>query len=92
MLIFTITLYVAILIPILQIKKLSLREKSNDLLYIGRDFPAGAVDRNPLASAGDIRDGFDPWVGKIHWRKWHLGNPMDSTLAGYSLFQFSTVA
>ena len=29
--------------PIFQIKKLSLREKSNDSLYIGRDFPAGAV-------------------------------------------------
>ena len=50
--------------PILQIKKLSLREKSNDLLYIGRDFPAGALDRNPLASAGDT--GLIPGLGRFH--------------------------
>ena len=56
--------------PILQIKKLSLREKSNDLLYIGRDFPAGAVDRNPLANAGDT--GLIPGLGKFHmlWSIW----------------------
>ena len=27
------------------------------------------VVKNPCASAGDIRDGFDPWVGKIPWRR-----------------------
>ena len=27
------------------------------------------VVKNPLASAGDIRNGFDPWIGKIPWRK-----------------------
>ena len=25
--------------------------------------------KNPLANAGDIRDGFDPWVEKIPWRR-----------------------
>ena len=24
--------------------------------------------KNPLANAGDIRDRFSPWVGKIPWR------------------------
>ena len=26
------------------------------------------VVKNPPANAGDIRDRFDPWVGKIPWR------------------------
>ena len=31
-------------------------------------FPGGSVLKNPLANA---RDGFNPWVGKIPWRrKW----------------------
>ena len=25
--------------------------------------------KNPPANAGDMRLGFDPWVGKIPWRK-----------------------
>ena len=30
------------------------------------------VVKNLPINAGDIRDGFDPWVGKIPWRrKWH---------------------
>ena len=41
--------------------------------------------KNPPVNTGDVRDGeFDPWVGKISWRRaWHplqyscLGNPMD---------------
>jgi len=29
------------------------------------------VVKNPPANSGDLRDGFDPWVGKIPWRrKW----------------------
>ena len=33
--------------------------------------PAGAVIKNPPAKAGDVRDSFDPWLGKIRWRrKW----------------------
>ena len=40
--------------------------------------------KNPPANAGDMRQGFDPWVGKISWRRtWQptqysgLENPMD---------------
>ena len=40
--------------------------------------------KNPPANAGDIRDGFNPWVEKIPWRRaWQptsvfcLENPMD---------------
>ena len=25
--------------------------------------------KNGLANAGNVRDGFDPWVRKISWRK-----------------------
>ena len=25
--------------------------------------------KNPIANAGDMRPRFDPWVGKIPWRK-----------------------
>ena len=33
---------------------------------------AALVVKNPPASAGDARDGFDPLVGKIPWRRaWH---------------------
>ena len=34
------------------------------------------VVKNPLASAGDIRNGFDPWIGKIPWRKARQPNPV----------------
>ena len=27
------------------------------------------VVKNPPANAGDMRCGFDPWVGKIPWRR-----------------------
>jgi len=27
------------------------------------------VIKNPPANSGDIRDRFDPWVGKIPWRR-----------------------
>ena len=27
------------------------------------------VVKNPLASVGDVRHGFSPWVGKIPWRR-----------------------
>ena len=34
-------------------------------------FPGRAVVKNPPANAGDPTHGFDPWVGKILWRrKW----------------------
>ena len=33
------------------------------------DFPGGVSGKEPACNAGDIRDGFDPWVRKIPWRK-----------------------
>ena len=44
-------------------------------------FPDGAVVKNLPANAEDAR-GFEPWIGKIPWRrKWHssisLENSMD---------------
>ena len=51
------------------------------------------VEKNPPASAGDIRDvGFDPWVGKIPWRRKWQPTPVflpgkshgQRSLAGYS--------
>ena len=27
------------------------------------------MEKNPPANAGDIRDGFNPWVEKIPWRR-----------------------
>ena len=42
-------------------------------LAIDKSFPGGTVVDNLPANAGDSRDacGFDPWVGKIPWRrKW----------------------
>ena len=39
--------------------------------YLG--FPGDTSIKNLPAKTGDIRDGFDPWVGKIPWRrKWRL--------------------
>ena len=56
-------------------------------------FPGGSVVKNPPANAGDGRDTeFDPWVGKIAWkRKWQPtpvflpGKPLGwRSLVGYS--------
>ena len=33
------------------------------------DFPGGAVVKNPSANAGHKRCEFDPWIGKIPWRR-----------------------
>ena len=34
------------------------------------DSPGGSVVKNLPANAGDVGDGgFDPWVGKIPWRR-----------------------
>ena len=44
-------------------------QKKEKEIYMG--FPHGTVVKNPLANAGDARDVFDPWVGRIPWsRKW----------------------
>ena len=32
-------------------------------------FPVATVVKTPPADAGDIRGRFDPWVGKIPWRR-----------------------
>ena len=41
------------------------------LVNVLRDFPGGSVVKNLPARLGDAgkRHGFDPWVGKIPWRK-----------------------
>ena len=38
-------------------------------VYIYMDLPGGSVVKNLPANAGDRRHGFDPWVGKIPWRR-----------------------
>jgi len=40
------------------------------------------VVKNPPAGAGDMRRGFDPWVGKIHWRR--IWEPTSVFLPGES--------
>ena len=53
------------------------------------------VVKNPPANAGDVkRCGFDPWVGKIPWRRAWQATPVflpgeshgQSSLVGYSLW------
>ena len=53
------------------------------------------VVKNPPAKAGDVkRCGFDPWVGKIPWRRAWQATPVflpgeshgQSSLVGYSLW------
>ena len=39
------------------------------LLMLILDFPGGVSGKEPACNAGDTRDGFDPWVRKIPWRK-----------------------
>jgi len=48
--------------------------------------------KNVLANAGDLRRGFDPWVGMIPWRRAWQSTPVtlpgesqgQRSLAGYS--------
>jgi len=47
------------------------------------------VVKNPPANAGDIRDGFDPWVEKIPWRR--AWQPTPVFLPGESPVQRSLV-
>ena len=53
-------------------------------------FPGGASGKESACDAGDVmRCGFDPWVGKISWRrKWH---PTPVFLPGESQGQRSLV-
>ena len=48
------------------------------------------VVKNPPASAGDIRDGLKPWVGKIPWRR--AWRPTPVLLPGESHGQRSLAA
>ena len=41
-----------------------------------QDFPGGASGKEPACNAGDMRYGFNPWVGKIPWRKELLPTPV----------------
>jgi len=36
--------------------------------FIPRSYK-GSVGKEPACNAGDRRCGFDPWVGKIPWRR-----------------------
>ena len=57
--------------------------------YHRKGLPRCPVVKNPPANAGDIRDGFNPWVGKIPWsRKWQ---PTPVCLPGESHGQRSLV-
>ena len=55
-------------------------------------FPDGSVVKNLPAKAGDIRDRFDPWVGKVPWRRAWQPTPVflpreshgQRSLVGYS--------
>ena len=47
------------------------------------------VVQNPPANAGDMRHGFDPWVGKIPWRR--AWKPISVSLPGESHGQRSLV-
>ena len=38
--------------------------------------PGGARGEEPPARAGDMRHGFDPWVGKTPWRRARLSTPV----------------
>ena len=57
------------------------------------DFPGGSVAKNPLAKCNRCRrNGFNPWVGKIPWRRKWQPTPVllpgefhgPRSLAGYS--------
>ena len=55
-------------------------------------FLGGSAVKNPPASAGDVRGGFSPWVGKVPWRRAWQPTPVflpgeshgQRSLVGYS--------
>ena len=57
-----------------------------------RGFPAGDSGKNPAASVGNMRLRFNPWVGKIPWRRAWQPTPVflpgeshgQRSLVGYS--------
>ena len=64
----------------------------NGRLYICIKFSSGLMVKNPPANEGD-QDGFDPWSGKIPWRRKWQSTPIflpeefheERRLVGYSL-------
>ena len=66
--------------------------KKRDLLELDGAFQVALVVKNPPASAGDIRDTINPWVGKIPckraWQSTPVFLPGEShgqrSLVGYS--------
>ena len=59
------------------------RHNWSNLAAVAAGFPGGASGKELPANAGDKKLGFDPWVGKIPWRRaWHSSilawiNPID---------------
>ena len=59
--------------------------------YKNKGFAGGITVKNLPASAGDMRRGFDPWVGKLPWRRAQHPTPVflpgesrgQRSLAGY---------
>ena len=59
-----------------------------------KGFTGSAVGKTSSANVGDARDRFDPWVGKIPWRrKWQLAPIFllgklyrERSLVGYGLW------
>ena len=50
-----------------------MRIKSDYVKVSNRAFQVVLVVKNLPASAGDVRHGCNPWLGKISWRRvWHL--------------------
>ena len=44
-------------------------------------FHSGSDGKKSICDARDIRHGFNPWVGKILWRKeWHPQSPLSEFL------------
>ena len=58
-------------LPLTVIQKATYRNMYG-FVFTHKGFPAGAVVRNPPASAGDTGVQVQSWVGKILWRReWH---------------------
>ena len=59
-----------------------LPQNQEERLYLG--FPVASVVKNPPTNAGRYkRCGFDPWVGKIPWKR--AGRPTPVFLPGESM-------
>ena len=45
------------------------RGRNNRMGKHYRTTPSGTGGKEPACDAGDKRRGFDPWVGKVRWRR-----------------------